>query len=111
MINNTLEAELGGSRMTTIYDVGMAAENIILVALEQGVGACPILAFDEDELKLVLNIPDDYAIALVLVLGYPDESPVQEVSTGPIKYWVDSQGVRHVPKRKPEDIIHRNKFP
>ncbi len=111
LINSVLESELSGTGRATAYDVGLSAENIILVALEQGVGACPILAFDENELKQVLHLPADYAVALVLALGYPDESPVQEVSTGPIKYWVDSQGVRHVPKRKLEDIIHRNNFP
>ena len=110
LINSTLEAELGGTRRTTIYDVGLAAENIILVALEQGIGTCPVLSFDENELKQVLNIPDDYGIALVVALGYPDESPVPEVSNGSIEYWIDSQGTRHVPKRKLEDITHRNKF-
>ena len=111
MINNTLEAELGGSRMTTIYDVGMAAENIILVALEQGIATCPILSFKQEELKQILNIPGNYEVALVLALGLPDESPVLEISDGQIEYWVDSQGTRHVPKRKLEDILHRNKFP
>jgi len=110
LINSALEAELGGTRRTTTYDVGLAAENIILVALEQGIGTCPILMFEENELKQILNIPGDYAIALVVVLGYPNESPVAEVSTGPIEYWIDSQSTRHVPKRKLEDITHRNKF-
>ena len=110
LINSTLEAELGGTRRTTIYDVGLAAENIILVALEQGIGTCPMLSFNESELKQVLNIPDDYAIALVVALGYPDESPVPEVSNGPIEYWTDSQDTRHVPKRKLEDITYQNKF-
>ena len=111
LINSTLETEFGGTRRVTIYDVGMAAENMILVAQEQGIGTCPILSFKENELKQILNIPDNYEIALVLVLGYPDESPVLEISTGSIEYWTDSQGTRHVPKRKLEDIIHRNKFP
>ena len=111
LINSALEAELGGIRRIAIYDVGMAVENMILVALEQGIGSCPILSFRQNELKQILNIPDNYEIALVLALGYPDESPVLEISNGAIEYWTDSQGTRHVPKRKLEDIIHRNKFP
>lgn len=110
LINSTLEAEFGAPRSTTNYDVGLSAENIMLVALEQGVGTCPILSFNESELKQILNISDNYDVALVLCMGYPDESPVQEVSTGSIERWVDSQGVRHVPKRKLDDILHRNKF-
>ena len=111
LINTSLEAEFGGARQFIIYDVGMAAENMILVALEQGIGACPILSFKQTELKQVLNIPDKYEVALVLALGYPDESPVLEVATDSVKYWVDSKGVRHVPKRKLGDITQRNKFP
>jgi len=111
LINNSLETELGGTRDVTTYDVGMAAENMILVALEQGVGACPILAFEEAKLKPVLNIPDEYDIVLVVALGFPDESPVVEVFTDSTKRWVDSEGVRHIPKRELKNIIHRNRFP
>jgi nitroreductase len=111
LINKTLEDEYGASRRrVTLYDVGMSAENTILVALEQGVGACPILSFNESKLKQVLNIPDKYDVALVVAMGYPAESPVMEVATDSVEYWVDGQGVRHVPKRKLEDITHHNKF-
>ena len=111
LINVSLEAEVGGARKLAIYEVGMAAENIVLVALEQGIGACPMLSFKQDDLKQILNIPDSYEIAMVLALGYPDESPVLEVATDSVQPWVDSKGVRHVPKRELRDIMHRNKFP
>lgn len=111
LVNSALEAEFEAKRRVTTYDVGLAAENIILVALEQGVGACPVLMFKEPELKQLLQIPESYAIALVLLLGYPDESPVAEEATGSVESWVDGQNVRHVPKRKLADITHRNSFP
>ena len=38
LINKALEGDPGRRRIT-LYDVGMAAENIMLVALEQGIGA------------------------------------------------------------------------
>ncbi len=111
LIDTALEAELRGTRKLTSYDVGLSNENMILVALEQGIGTCPILSFDAAELRQLLKIPDKYEIALMLALGYPDESPVTEISTGSINYWVDNQWVRHVPKRKLEDILHHNKLP
>ena len=111
LINKELEMNPVASRRVATYDVAMAAENAMLVAIEEGIGTCPFLSYKENELREVLNLPDNYEIALVLGLGYPDESPVMEVPTDSIKYWVDDKGVRHVPKRKLEDITHRNKFP
>ena len=110
LINNVIEAELSAPRWITYYDVGFAAENVILAAFEQGIGACPALMFKAEKLKQILDIPDSHDVALAVVMGYPDESPVTEVATDSVALWVDSRGVRHVPKRKLEDIRHRNKF-
>jgi nitroreductase len=109
LVNKTLEGTVNRRRIT-LYDIGMAAENIILTALEQGIGCCPILMFNEVDLKLLLEIPDTHDIALVIAMGYPDESPVADVAINSTNIWVDDKGVRHVPKRKLEDIIHKNKF-
>jgi nitroreductase len=109
LINKSWEGDANRRRIS-LYDIGMAAENIILVALEQGLGACPILMFHENDLKLLLDIPDSHDIALVIAMGYPDESPVAEVTTDSVDGWVDDKGVRHVPKRKLVDIVHRNRF-
>ena len=97
-------------RWITLYDVGMAAENIILTALEQGIGCCPILMFHEKDLKPILDIPDNYDIALVIAMGYPDESPVTEDVKDSTNIYVDNKNVRHVPKRKLADIMHKNRF-
>lgn len=109
LVNKTKEGDAARRRVTLI-DVGLAAENIILTALEQGIGCCPILMFNEKDLKLILDIPDDYDIALVIVMGYPDEIPVADAATDSLNIWVDDKGVRHVPKRKLADVIHKNKF-
>lgn len=111
LVNRSLEAELGSNKTNTNYDVGMAAENMILVALEHGVGSCAIASFAQNRLKQLLNIPDKYEIALGLALGFPDEAPALEVATTAIRRWVDSQGVRHIPKRQLKEILHRNRFP
>jgi nitroreductase len=109
LINKGLEAD-AAQRKITYYDIGMAAENIMLTALEQGIGSCPVLRFDESALKAILDIPDNYDIGLVIVMGYPDESPVADVAADTVDIRVDDKGVRHVPKRKLGDILHRNKF-
>lgn len=111
MINTSLQTERDTSRSVAAYDVGMAMENMILVAQEQGIGTCPVLSFNEEPLKQILTIPDSYKISLVLALGYADESPILDVAAGSTERWIDDQGIRHVPKRKLEDIAHRNSFP
>ena len=111
LINSALEAEISRERRVTTYDVGLAVENILLVALEQGLGSCPILSFNDEGLRGILNVPDRYDLALVVAMGYPDESPVAETATDSVDFWTDDQGVRHVPKRKLEDVLHRNGFP
>ena len=109
LINKKLEGDANRRRIT-LYDVGMAAENIVLTALEQGLGCCPILMFRESDLKLILEIPDDYDIALVIAMGYPDESPVADELKDSTNIYVDEKNVRHVPKRQLKDIIHKNGF-
>jgi nitroreductase len=97
-------------RRISYYDVGMAAENIILTAMEQGLGCCPILMFNEQNLRLLLEIPDTHDIALVIAMGYPDEHPQVDTAKDSLFIWVDDKSVRHVPKRKLAELIHRNKY-
>jgi nitroreductase len=109
LINKEYEGD-ANRRSITLYDIGMAAENIILTAWEEGVGCCPVMMFRQEGMKSALNIPDDYDIGLVIVMGYPDESPRAEVATDSTDSHVDESLQRHVPKRKLADILHRNGF-
>jgi len=92
------------------YDAGLAVENMILVALEEGIGSCCLGSIDINRLRELLNIPEGYIISLVLALGYPDESPVVEEFRESPKFWKDKDSVLHVPKRGLKEILHRNKF-
>ena len=109
LINKSWEGD-ANRRSITLYDIGMAAENIILTALEEGIGCCPVMMFQQEGMKNVLNIPENYDIGLVIVMGYPDESPVAEEATDSTDSHVDDNLQRHVPKRKLADILHRNRL-
>ncbi len=93
-------------------DAGLAVENMILVALEEGVASCCLGAIAINRLRESLNISSDYTVLLVLALGHPDESPIVEEFSGPAwkRIWKDKDNVVHVPKRKLTEILHRNKF-
>jgi nitroreductase len=109
LVNKALEGD-ESRRRVTLYDIGMAAQNIMLMAVEQGLGSCPILMFNQDGLRKALAVPPEYDIALVIIMGFPDENPVADVATTSTDIFVDDKGVRHVPKRKLADILHHNKF-
>jgi nitroreductase len=89
------------------HDHGIAAQTILLGAAELGYGGCMIGSVDRDALRGTLSIPEHYSILLVLAIGKPAETVVLEDvgADGSIKYYRDSDGVHHVPKRKLEDII------
>jgi nitroreductase len=88
-------------------DHGVAAQSIMLGATEKGLGGCIIASIEKEGLRKALEIPPQYEILLVLALGKPKETVVIEKvgSNGDIKYWRDSKGVHHVPKRSLDDII------
>jgi nitroreductase len=88
-------------------DHGIAAQSILLGATEKGLGGCIIGSIKKQELRQALEIPQRYEILLVLALGKPKETVVLEAvgADGDIKYWHDSKGIHHVPKRALDDII------
>ncbi|MBU4332637.1 nitroreductase family protein [Patescibacteria group bacterium] len=92
------------------YDVGFAAENIILTALEKEIAGCVIGSLDKAKLAKILDIPESYTVELVIALGYPKQKSVAEESKGELKYWLDEKNVLHVPKRRLKDILHEEKF-
>ena len=100
---------LGDTTITQTFgcDHGIAAQSILLGAVEKGLGGCMIGSIRKVELSQELNIPDQYEILLVIALGKPKEKVVIEPvgENGNIKYWRDEQGTHHVPKRSIEEII------
>lgn len=88
-------------------DWGIAAQSVMLGAAERGLGGCMIASISRKELREVLGIPNRFKILLVLALGKPKEEVVVDPvgPDGSIKYWRDSEGVHHVPKRSLDDLI------
>lgn len=88
-------------------DLGIAAQNILLGAIEKDLGGCMIATINKKELKEKLNLEDNYEILLVIALGKPKEEVIIEPmdSTGDVKYWRDENSVHHVPKRSLDNII------
>lgn len=56
-------------------DLMIAMEHLILEATELGYGTCWIGAFNEDRVKEILEIPEEYRVVALTPVGVPDESP------------------------------------
>jgi len=98
-------------RAKALMDVGIAAQNITLVALEEGVGSCIIGSLDRDALRGVLAVPARCEISLMVALGYPAEQPQMVEMTGDsIKYYRDEDGTLQVPKRALADVLHWEQY-
>ena len=94
---------------TPTHDASIASMSISMVAYDEGLGSCILASVDRKKLRKVLNVPESLDVALVVALGYPAENPVVEpVSDGNINYWIDKNGVLHVPKRDIKDIVRWN---
>jgi nitroreductase len=93
------------------HDAGIAAMSISMVGYEWGLGSCILGSVDREKLKKILNVPEELAITLVVALGYPAENPVvATVKEGDIKYWLDKNGVLHVPKKDLKDVARWNTY-
>ena len=96
---------LKGSDKEAHFDLGIATQNLLLGAMNRGIGGCRIGAFSP-KLAEILELGDHQVLELVVALGYPAEEVIVETSqAGNIKYWRDEDGVHHVPKRTLTEIL------
>ncbi len=67
-----------GVRGRTLYclqDTAAAIQNIHVVACSLGLGTCWIGAFDEEEVRKILKIPEGVRPVALIPVGYPKETP------------------------------------
>jgi nitroreductase len=68
-------SRMGNYMKSWPVDVAIAIEHLILQAQEEGLGTCWIGAFEEREVKAILNVPDSVKVLALTPIGYPDEVP------------------------------------
>jgi nitroreductase len=56
-----------------MVDVAIAMQNMVLTATGEGLGTCWVGSFDENEVREMLKIPENYRVVALLALGYPRE--------------------------------------
>ncbi len=91
-----------------LWDEGIAAQTILLGAVEQGLGGCMIGSFMRSQVAGVLGIDEErYHPSLLLAIGKPKEVvklvPVKE--DGDVRYYRDENQVHYVPKRELGELL------
>jgi nitroreductase len=99
---------LGDTSLTKNYfcDHGIAAQSMLLGAVDKELGGCIFASIQREKLKQLLNLENHFEVLLVIALGKPKEKVViEEVKNGDIKYYRDEKQVHHVPKRSLDELI------
>lgn len=98
-----------GGGATTAVDEGIAAQTILLGAVDAGFGGCMLHAFNRAGIARALRLPDTVRPLMVIAHGKPVETvrlePLSVSPDGATAYWRDAAGVHHVPKRSLEDVL------
>ena len=87
-----------GGSLSVVWDLGMAAENMMLAAWELGIGSCPATVYDQDLARSILGYPGDRHCEYVLSFGYPADPSDLTRSPEP--------GGR----RRLDDVVHREQW-
>lgn len=77
------------------FDIGRAAQNMMIVAHAEGLLSCPVGLWDEDLVRRELGFPDEYVCSLAVAFGYPaSDVPARESR----------------PRLPMEEIVHHNRW-
>jgi nitroreductase len=63
--------ESAGWRNTRMWDLGRAAQNMVLAAWELGIGSAPATVFEQELAAKLLGLPADRRCNYLLSFGYP----------------------------------------
>lgn len=64
-----------GRNTSSVMDAAIASQNIMLQAFSEGLGSCPVLSFHKKGVQKLLSLPNHIVPELIVILGYPGESP------------------------------------
>ncbi len=88
-------------------DLGIAAQTILLAAVEKGLGGCMIANFDKAAASAIFPHDSTLCPILAIAVGKPIEDIrlVDVGEDGCTKYYRDENDVHYVPKRKLNDVL------
>jgi nitroreductase len=67
----TPNPDAADSPLSVMWDLGRAAQNMMLVAWGRGIGAVPATVYEHDLCRQILGYPADFHCEYILNFGYP----------------------------------------
>jgi len=61
---------------SVMFDLGMAAGNMMLIAWELGIGSVPATVYEQDLARQLLGYPEDHHCEYLLSFGYPADPDI-----------------------------------
>jgi nitroreductase len=90
----TPDPHAADSPLSVVFDLGRAAQNMVLTAWELGIGSVPATVYNHDLARELLGYPADHHCEYLLSFGYPADPSVLSAPK--------SRGGRS----KLEDVVH-----
>ena len=74
-VERAVTAKMDTRIPTTIMNVAIAVEHIVLTAVELGLGSCWVRTFNATKVRRLLELPENIHVIALLPVGVPDEEP------------------------------------
>jgi nitroreductase len=78
-----------GRELYCIQDSAASVEHILLLAVDNKLGACWVSAFDEIEVSKILNLPSYIRPVAIIPIGHPigKEEPTSRIDTKALTHY------------------------
>ena len=78
-----------GREFYSIIDGAFASMLVLLTAVNEGIGACFVGAFDDTKVSKILEIPNQVRPIGIICVGYPDEEPerIERIALSKLVYY------------------------
>lgn len=60
-----------GDPLSIMFDIGRAAQNIVLAAWTLGIGSCPVTVYEQPLIREILGLPDEQHCEFLIGMGHP----------------------------------------
>jgi nitroreductase len=92
----TPDPNAADSPLSVIWDLGRAAENMVLMAWSRGLGSAPATVYDHERCRSILEYPADRRCEYILNIGHPAASetltrPLRRGGRGPLSEIASSE--------------------